>query len=208
QAAEARAAERTAAEGVRQAEAQLREALALVGQASGRLAGAKGAPHQIAISVSQANASTAEIDQARATVRRAELDLSYTRVYAPETGRVTRKSLEEGAFVNVGQSLMALVPRDLWVVANFKETQLRHMRPGQAAVVKIDAYPDRQYRGHIDSVQCGAGARFSLLPPENATGNYVKVVQRVPVKIVFDEPLPAELSLGPGMSVEPGVRVR
>ena len=103
---------------------------------------------------------------------------------------------------------MTIVPKDLWVIANFKETQLAKMRPGQAAVVKVDAYPDLVLRGHVDSIQAGTGARFSLLPPENATGNFVKVVQRVPVKIVLDAVPDGDYSLGPGMSVVPTVRVR
>jgi len=104
--------------------------------------------------------------------------------------------------------LMALVPRDLWVVANFKETQLSHMRPGQPVDLIVDIYPGRKFKGHVDSLQAGSGARFSLLPPENAVGNYIKVVQRVPVKIVFDKPLPDDLDIAPGMSVDPNVKVK
>jgi membrane fusion protein (multidrug efflux system) len=116
--------------------------------------------------------------------------------------------VEQGNYLEVGQGLMAIVPDDVWVVANFKETQLDRMRPGQPVTIKIDAYPDKEYQGHVESIQAGTGARFSLLPPENATGNYVKVVQRVPVKIVFDDKLPQELSIAPGMSVEPEVKVK
>jgi len=143
-----------------------------------------------------------------AAVRQAELDLSYTKIYAPQSGRITRKSVEPGAYVQVGQTLFSIVPDQVWVVANFKETQLRYMQPGQPATVRVDAYPDKLFRGHVDSIQAGAGARFSLLPPENATGNYVKVVQRVPVKIVIDEPPDPKRVLGPGMSVVPEVKVR
>ena len=110
--------------------------------------------------------------------------------------------------MQVGQTLFSIVPDRVWVVANFKETQLRHMRPGQPAKVTVDAYPDRVFEGHVDSIQSGSGAAFSLLPPENATGNYVKVVQRVPVKIVIDEVLDPQHVLGPGMSAVPEVRVR
>src|SRR5208282_1847897 len=106
-----------------------------------------------------------------------------------------------------GQALLSLVPAEVWVVANFKESQLRHMKPGQRTWVAIDALGGKTLRAHVDSVQAGTGARFSLLPPENATGNYVKVVQRVPVKILFDEPLPADHTIGPGLSVAPSVRV-
>jgi membrane fusion protein (multidrug efflux system) len=197
----ARRAEQAAAASVRQSEAQLQEAQA-------RLASAKAAPDQVAYSRAQAEQAAAQIEQLKAAVRQAELDLSYTKIYAPEAGRITRKSVEPGAYVQVGQTIFSLVPDHVWVIANFKETQLRYMRPGQPVTIKVDAYPDRQFRGHVDSIQAGAGARFSLLPPENATGNYVKVVQRVPVKILLDEaPDPAHL-LGPGMSVVPEVKVR
>jgi membrane fusion protein (multidrug efflux system) len=145
---------------------------------------------------------------AQTNVASAQLDLSYTKIFAPCAGRVTRKSVVAGDYVQVGQMLMAIVPTDVWVVANFKETELKHMRLGQPARVKIDALGGRIFRAHVDSIQAGTGARFSLLPPENATGNYVKVVQRVPVKIVFDEPLPADRVIGPGLSVVPWVQVR
>jgi len=144
--------------------------------------------------------------QAQTAVQSAQLDLSYTKIYATSDGRVTRKSVEPGDYVQTGQTLFSIVPNDVWVVANFKETQLKHMRPGQPALIEIDAL-GKSLRGHVDSVQAGSGARFSLLPPENATGNYVKVVQRVPVKILFDEPLPADHTIGPGLSVTPSVRV-
>jgi len=144
---------------------------------------------------------------AQTNVASAHLDLSYTKIFAPCAGRVTKKSVVPGDYVQVGQMLMALVPTDVWVTANFKETELRHMRPGQSARVKIDALAGRTFKAHVDSIQAGTGARFSLLPPENATGNYVKVVQRVPVKIVFDDQLPADRVIGPGLSVVPRVQV-
>jgi membrane fusion protein (multidrug efflux system) len=150
----------------------------------------------------------AEADAARKRAAEAALRLSFTHITAPEAGRVTRRTIEEGAYVQVGQALMTVVPNDFWVVANFKETQLDTVRPGQPVDIRVDAYPELRLRGHVDSVQAGTGARFSLLPPENATGNYVKVVQRVPVKIVFDQ-LPHDPTLlGPGMSVVPTIRVR
>ncbi len=144
--------------------------------------------------------------QAQTAVQSAQLDLSYTKIFAPSDGRVTRKSVEPGDYIQTGQTLFSIVPSDVWVVANFKETQLKHMQTHQPVRVEIDAL-GRSLRGHVDSVQAGSGARFSLLPPENATGNYVKVVQRVPVKIIFDDPLPADHVLGPGLSVAPSVRV-
>ena len=158
--------------------------------------------------VARDRTAAAAVDQNEAAVRQAELDLSYTKIYAPEAGRITRKSVEVGNYVEAGQTIFSIVPDTVWVVANFKETQLRDMRPGQPAVIKVDAYPGLRFHGHVDSIQAGAGARFSLLPPENATGNYVKVVQRVPVKIVIDDPPDPNHVLGPGMSVVPEVRVR
>jgi membrane fusion protein (multidrug efflux system) len=145
--------------------------------------------------------------QAQTTVQSAQLDLSYTKIFAPCDGRVTRKAIETGNYVQVGQQLMSIVPPEIWVVANFKESQLKKMKPGQLVSVAIDALGGKTFRAHVDSVQAGSGAAFSLLPPENATGNYVKVVQRVPVKILFDEALPADHVIGPGLSVTPDVRV-
>jgi membrane fusion protein (multidrug efflux system) len=136
----------------------------------------------------------------------AEANLSRTVVTAPVAGRVTHLSAAKGAYAAVGQALMMFVPRDMWVTANFKETQLDLMRPGQPVTITIDAYPDHTFKGHIDSIQAGSGTAFSLLPAENATGNYVKIVQRVPIKVVFDEP--PDVLLGPGMSVVPTVKVR
>jgi membrane fusion protein (multidrug efflux system) len=148
----------------------------------------------------------AQFRQAQTGVQSAQLDLSYTKIFAPSDGRVTRKAVEAGDYVQTGQTLLSIVPNEVWVVANFKESQLKHMKPGQPALVEIDAL-GKTLRAHVDSIQAGSGARFSLLPPENATGNYVKVVQRVPVKIIFAEPLPADRTIGPGLSVTPDVQV-
>lgn len=155
----------------------------------------------------QVGAAKAEVAQARAELQQAELQKSYTQITAPETGRVTNRSVEPGNYVQVGQPLFAIVPPQVWVTANFKETQLTDMRPGQPAEVAVDAYPARALRGHVESIQAGSGARFSLLPPENATGNFVKVVQRVPVKVVLDEQPGVQQILGPGMSAVPDVKV-
>jgi membrane fusion protein, multidrug efflux system len=179
-----------------------------VRQAEGRLREAQSAPQQVRVRQSDLQSAKAMHEQQDAAVRQAELNLSYTKIYAPDSGYITKKSVEPGNFVQTGQALVALVSDRLWVVANFKETQLTHMRPGQSVEVKIDAYPQLKLRGRVDSIQSGTGARFSLMPPENATGNYVKVVQRVPVKIVLVEPPPTVFRVGPGMSVEPEVRVR
>jgi membrane fusion protein (multidrug efflux system) len=148
----------------------------------------------------------AQFRQAQTGVQAAQLDLSYTKIFAPSDGRVTRKAVEPGDYVQTGQTLLSIVPNEVWVVANFKESQLKHMKSGQPALVEIDAL-GKTLRAHVDSIQAGSGAAFSLLPPENATGNYVKVVQRVPVKIIFDEPLPAGHTIGPGLSVSPDVQV-
>lgn len=184
------------------------EAASRVGEAQARLAAARTAPQQVALSRSQEETAGAEIERLQAAVRQAELELSYTRIAAPSDGRVTRKSVEPGATVAPGQALLAVVAPDVWVIANFKETQLGKMRPGQKADIDVDAYPAKTFRGHVDSIQAGTGSRFSLLPPENATGNYVKVIQRVPVKIVFDEAPDTAHPLAPGMSVVPLVHVK
>ena len=149
----------------------------------------------------------AQWQEAQTNVASARLDLSYTKIFAQSDGRVTRKSVEPGNYVQTGQQLMSIVPPEIWVVANFKESQLKNMRTNQPVLVEIDALGGKKFRAHVDSVQAGSGAAFSLLPPENATGNYVKVVQRVPVKILFDDPLPADHTIGPGLSVTPDVRV-
>jgi membrane fusion protein (multidrug efflux system) len=189
-------------------QAALRQAEKQVVQAQGRVSEAKSAPQQIEVRHADVSSLRAQVEQQRASVEQAELALSYTRIYAPESGYITRKSVEPGDFVQPGQPLLALVSDRLWVVANFKETQLRRMRPGQPVTLRLDAFPQLRLRGHVESFQSGTGAAFSLLPPENATGNYVKVVQRVPVKIVLDEAPPAGYRIGPGMSVEPEVKVQ
>jgi len=174
-------------------------------QASAAKAFLEEAVSQESVAESQVKAADAEVRAADADLAQAKLQRSYTEIVAPQDGRVTKKAAEPGAYVQVAQTLFSLVPRDLWVSANFKETQLRDMQPGQPVEIEIDAY-GRKLRGHVDSIMAGSGARFSLLPPENATGNFVKVVQRVPVKILFDEP--SEHLIGPGMSVVPTVHVR
>jgi membrane fusion protein (multidrug efflux system) len=161
---------------------------------------------QMEAAKAESEAVFAQLNQSKTEVDSAQLNLSYTKIFAPCDGRVTGKQVEPGDYLQAGQQIMSLVPTDVWVVANFKESQLRKMKPGQSALVEIDALGGRKFRAHVDSVQAGSGAAFSLLPPENATGNFVKVVQRVPVKIIFDEPLPADHTIGPGLSVEPSVQ--
>lgn len=168
----------------------------------------KAAESEVTLSKASVETATAAVQQAEAKVHQAELNLSYTKIVAPRDGRVTARTVQLGNYVQPGQEFLALVPPNVWVTANFKEKQLTHMRPGQPVELSVDAYPKRKFNGQVDSLQFGSGARFSLLPPENAVGNYVKVVQRVPVKIVFDEELPTNLDIAPGMSVEPKVKVK
>jgi len=155
----------------------------------------------------EATVALAQWAEAQTNIAVAKQNLSYTKIFAPADGRVTRKAVETGDYLQAGQQILSIVPLDVWVVANFKESQLKKMQTNQPVLVSIDALGGREFKAHVDSVQAGSGAQFSLLPPENATGNYVKVVQRVPVKIVFDEPLPADHVIGPGLSVTPSVAV-
>jgi len=199
---EQRAVSKTALD---QAQTQARTSAADLSAARSQLKGSQAA---VTLSKAGVDSSTAAVKVAQARLKQAELNLSYTQVVAPVDARVTARSVQTGNYVQPGQSLLALVPRQVWVTANFKETQLTHMRRGQRATIRIDAYPNRTFKGHVDSLQSGTGARFSLLPPENAVGNYVKVVQRVPVKIVFDEAPPEGFDIAPGMSVVPTVKVQ
>jgi len=161
---------------------------------------------QIETLKAQRNSALANLAQAQAQRDQAQLNLSYTTVTAAQPGRVVNLTAAAGQFAQPGTNLTMFVPDQIWITANFKEIQLDRMRPGEPVTLEIDAYPGREIRGHVDSVQPGSGTAFSLLPAQNATGNYVKIVQRVPVKIVMDDP-PADVVLGPGMSVVPTVRV-
>ncbi len=173
-----------------------------------RLINALSGRQQVKVRESEVAQYAAEVEVERAALKQVELDLRHTKIYAPCAGRVTRKSVDAGEQVRVGQRLLAIVPKEVWVEANFRETQLTDMRPEQPVEIRVDTYPHRVFMGRVESIQSGSGARFSLLPPENATGNYVKIVQRIPVKIVFDESPGDEFLLVPGMSVVPKVRVR
>lgn len=151
----------------------------------------------------------ANLANAQAAKEKAELDLSYTKIYAPQSGTVTSRRVEKGMYVNVGSPLFTLVPNEVWVVANFKENQLRNMKPGQPVDIKIDTYPDHVFKGKIDSIQKSSGAKSSLFPPENAVGSFVKIVQRIPVKIVFTEEIDKDkYNIVPGMSVIPRVKIK
>ncbi|MBV9521290.1 MAG: HlyD family secretion protein, partial [Alphaproteobacteria bacterium] len=169
---------------------------------------AAAAAAQLGLAESQIATAEADLKSADAQLEAARLNLSYAKLMAPAAGHVTHRNVSPGDYVQVGQNLLALVPHEVWVTANFKETQLDLMRPGQRVDITLDAYPGKVFHGHVDSIQSGSGAAFSLLPPENATGNYVKIVQRVPVKIVFDDPFDPRYVLGPGMSAVPAVKVR
>ncbi len=195
------------AEASRQA-AESRVALqqARLAQAHAGVQEAQTAPEQVAVMRARADSARAKWEHAKAAADQAQLDLGYTTVQAPVSGIISKRSVEVGQRVQANQPLLAIVALDdVWITANFKETQLRDMRPGQKAVVSVDAYGGRKYEGHVDSIAAATGARFSLLPPENASGNYVKVVQRVPVKILLEKGQDPEHLLRPGMSVVPTV---
>jgi membrane fusion protein (multidrug efflux system) len=195
--------------GIRVAETKLVQAQAGGLQARAGLRTAQTGPQQVTAMRARAAAAQARVDQARAALQQAELNVQYATVTAPVAGVVSRKTAEVGQIVQAGQPLMALIPLEtVWITANFKETQLTDMRPGQRASVKVDAFGGKEFKGHVDSIAAATGARFSLLPPENATGNYVKVVQRVPVKIVLEPGQDAEHRLRAGMSVMPTVYLK
>ena len=162
---------------------------------------------QVTASRTQVAAGQDQVRAAQAQLDEAGVNFGYTRLTAPVDGHVAQKTVAVGNYVQPGAQILAIVPIEMWVTANFKETPLAHMRPGQPVSIKVDACPSEKFSGHVDSIQRGAGQAFGLLPPENATGNYVKVVQRVPVKIVLDI-APRGCPLGVGMSVTPQVRVR
>ncbi len=174
-------------------------------QAQAQAEGARTVPDQLKMTRARAGAATAEVQRAISALAQAELNLKYTKIVAPVTGVLSKRSVEPGQTVQAGQPLFSIVNLDdIWTTANFKETQLKIMRVGQKATIKVDAY-GRDYNGTVESIGAATGARFSLLPPENATGNYVKVVQRIPVRIRFDKDQDTNHQLRPGMSVEPTV---
>lgn len=150
---------------------------------------------------------TASIKRLEAEVEQEELNLSYTKIYAAADGRITNRTVEQGNYVQVAQPMFAIVPETMWIVANFKETQLANMKKGQPVKIKIDTYGGKKFKGEVDSIQRSTGARASLFPPENAVGSYVKIVQRIPVKIVFREDI-SKYNIVPGMSVVPEVKVK
>lgn len=179
---------------VQQAEAQVRQA-SLVAQ-------------NIAEAEAQVKQLEGQVEQAQGNLDQAEINLGYTRIVAPQDGWITRRNVEMGNYVQPGGQIFSIVAPEVWVTANFKETQLARMRPGQQVRISVDAYPKLRLEGHVDSIQLGSGAKFTAFPPENATGNFVKIVQRVPVKILIDRGLEPNLPLPLGLSVEPTVTLR
>jgi membrane fusion protein (multidrug efflux system) len=189
------------------AQSAVSEAKSKVAAAQANQAAAQTGPQQVSQAQAQVKAAESSLAEAAAAVRTLKLQLSYTSIYAPVAGRVTKKVVQVGQNLPVNQPLMALVEPDVWVIANFKETQITHMRAGQEVEVRVDTYPGKIFHAKVQSIAAGTGSQFSLLPPENATGNYVKVVQRVPVKIVFDDNAEARQLLALGMSVVPSVHI-
>ena len=196
----------TTQQNIDSANAQLRSAQAQLASANAQLEVASQINLQIRQQETNVEAREQQVEQARAQLETANLNLSYTEVRAPFDGFVTKRNVQTGTLVQAGTALFSLVSPDIWVVANFKESQLERMRPGNKVTIGVEAYPDLELEGHIDSIQQGSGSRFSAFPSENATGNFVKIVQRVPVKIVIDKGLDANQPPLPlGLSVEPKV---
>jgi membrane fusion protein (multidrug efflux system) len=187
--------------------AALQQAQGMVAQAQAQVQEAEPIPENIAEAESATRQLDGTVAQARAQLAQAELNLSYTIIRAPQDGTVTKRNVEVGDYAQPGSAVLSLVTPDVWVTANFKENQLDRMRPGQKVTIALDAYADITLHGHVDSVQLGSGSKFTAFPAENATGNFVKIVQRVPVKIVIDSGLDPKLQLPLGLSVTPTVDV-
>jgi membrane fusion protein, multidrug efflux system len=195
------------------AQAQVKMAQSRIEQANAEVKNAQATPNTVAATKAKAESMDAQALRSKSALDQAQLNLSYTTITAPVDGIVGKRSVQVGSNVAIGQDLMAIVPlRDVWVTANFKETQLSHMRPGQPVKITVDTYGGRKWDAHVSNIGGATGAKYSLLPPENATGNYVKVVQRIPVRIDFDGNDKPDFNkdglLRPGMSVEPDVKVR
>ena len=197
----------TSQQDIDSAGAALRSAQAQIDQAQAAVQQADLVPQFIAEAEAQVKQLEAQVALARAQLEQASLNLSWTKVAAPQDGWITRRNVEQGNYVQAGQSIFSIVTPDVWVTANFKESQLDRMRPGQRVDISVDAYPHLKLRGHIDSMQLGSGSRFTAFPPENATGNFVKIVQRVPIKIIIDDGLDPDQPLPLGLSVVPTVRL-
>ncbi|ABE34635.1 efflux transporter, RND family, MFP subunit [Paraburkholderia xenovorans LB400] len=198
----------TSQQNIDTADAQRQSASASVEQARAQQQTASLVPQQIRQTEATVEERRQQVQQAEAQLEQAQLNLSYCEVRSPSDGWITRRNVQLGTFLQAGVSLFAIVTPQVWVTANFKESQLERMRPGDKVKVEVDAYPKLDLRGHVDSVQLGSGSRFSAFPAENATGNFVKIVQRVPVKIVIDDGLPRDQPLGLGLSVTPKVYLK
>ena len=190
------------------ATAALQQAQAQVQLAEAQVEQNSPVPQRIGETDSQVGQLKGQVEQAQAKLDQANLNLSWTEVRAPQDGWITKRNVEVGNYITVGQQIFSIVSPEVWVTANFKEGQLAYMRPGQKVRIEVDAYPSLDLRGHVDSIQLGSGSKFTAFPPENATGNFVKVVQRVPVKIVIDSGLDPNIPLPLGISVEPTVTVK
>jgi membrane fusion protein (multidrug efflux system) len=198
-----------AAGAIRSQEATVAQARERIVQSRAAMANAQSQRQQVRVRQAQVEAARGRLQIALANLQQAQLNADYTSIRAPIAGRVTRKAVEIGQVVSPGQPLLSVVDLDdVWVIANYKETELTRVRAGQPAKVEVDMYPGKVFKGRVDSIQGGSGAVFSLLPPENATGNYVKIVQRIPIKIVLDRGENAGHLLVPGMSVVPTVTLR
>ena len=193
---------------VDEADAALLQAQANVAQAEAGVQQAQPVQENIDQTTAQSSQIEGQAAQAKAQLEQAELNIAYTTITAPQDGWVTKRNVERGSYLAAGASIMSLVSPQVWVTANFKENQLNRMRPGQHVDISVDAYPALKLKGHVDSVQLGSGSRFSAFPAENATGNFVKIVQRLPVKIAIDEGLDPNLPLSLGLSVDPTVRLK
>src|SRR5450631_163837 len=190
------------------ATAALRQTQAQVKQAEAQVLQVEPVPQRIGEADAQVGQLKGQTEQAQARLDQADLNLSWTVVKAPQDGWITRRNVEMGNYVTPGQQIFAIVSPEVWVTANFKESQLALIRPGQPATIEVDAYPQLDLKGHVDSIQLGSGSKFTAFPPENATGNFIKIVQRVPVRIIIDSGLDPALPLPLGISVVPTVRVQ
>jgi membrane fusion protein, multidrug efflux system len=198
----------TSQQDVDAATAALQQAQAQVEQAEAQVQQAEPVPQRIGQAEAEVQQNTGQVAQAQARIDQALLNLSYTVVKAPQDGWITKRNVEVGNYVTPGEQIFSIVSPQIWVTANFKESQLRWMRPGQSVTISVDAYPELHLKGHVDSIQRGTGSKFTAFPPENATGNFVKIVQRVPVKIDIDSGLDPHLAMPLGLSVEPRVNVQ
>ena len=198
----------TTQDAIDSAAAQARANSATVANNQAAVTIAKLVPQNVDQAEAQVRQLEAQVAQAQAQLEAADINLSYTEIHAPQDGWITKRNVDRGTYVQIGQALFSIVTADVWITANFKEAQITDMRPGQRVSISVDAFPNLKLTGHVDSIQMGSGARFTAFPPENATGNWVKIVQRIPVKIVIDDGLDPDQGLPLGLSAEPTVTLR